>query len=472
MQPTTTPTTAAPFIFVQGSALLDVVSTLEDTAHPLGVYGTTQLGFGGVGYNIAINLKVLGSRVTLMSSMNRGPLAQMILAELKSFNIRSHIWFDDTLPDGIYCGHFKHGEEGNFVCCNPDELVPVADDFIARGMANAACAIACCSFETSSLNAMIRLANKQKIPFFLSGVGPKMALRVAELRGKIDYIFLNKREVDTLVQYRGDLYQTWHDVAKRHHATLVVTQGAQGVSVISPHGAQTHYPVTQKDVNGNAFGAGDLFMAGMVHNHFTLYMPLPQALHQAVEKVADILTRRDANIGTLNPFEVHINATIDKAHRDALTGVFNRHGIEQYIAARNLKRETIHALLIDVDFFKKINDTHGHAVGDEVLQSVAQILTDHVRYGDVVGRWGGEEFVCLLTGLDLSGALDVAERIRSHIAAHVHGSAAVRATVSIGVSSIAEGDVFRTFLNRADVALYQAKEQGRNRVVCASGAQN
>jgi diguanylate cyclase (GGDEF)-like protein len=136
-------------------------------------------------------------------------------------------------------------------------------------------------------------------------------------------------------------------------------------------------------------------------------------------------------------------------------------------------------LLIDLDHFKWLNDAHGHLVGDAALLSVADQLRRELRKSDVVGRFGGEEFVVLLPGLDVKSAIDVAERIRNRIGGvHVSAlgvsgtfddSARNRLSASIGVSHFpGHGQDLSELLHAADAALYHAKDSGRNRVEVAS----
>jgi two-component system cell cycle response regulator len=156
---------------------------------------------------------------------------------------------------------------------------------------------------------------------------------------------------------------------------------------------------------------------------------------------------------------------------DALTGLFNRRA---FVAAgrRELARARRHddalsVMLFDIDHFKKINDTHGHATGDRVLKAVGERLSTLARESDVCARWGGEEFVVLLTSTDLHGAATAAERVRSAMEAMSveddHGDL-VPVTASFGVATLGREDDLDTLVDRADRAMYQAKTSGRNRV--------
>ena len=128
--------------------------------------------------------------------------------------------------------------------------------------------------------------------------------------------------------------------------------------------------------------------------------------------------------------------------------------------------------MLDIDFFKPINDTHGHAFGDAVLQAVAKELTQGLREVDLLGRLGGEEFAAILPETDLQQAQQVAERVRNSVQALSFTSAdgsRVRLTLSIGVAARREGELrLEDLLARADRALYRAKAGGRNRTEIAA----
>ncbi|OFW43728.1 MAG: hypothetical protein A3J29_09705 [Acidobacteria bacterium RIFCSPLOWO2_12_FULL_67_14b] len=167
------------------------------------------------------------------------------------------------------------------------------------------------------------------------------------------------------------------------------------------------------------------------------------------------------------------------ALRDGLTGLLNRRALtDQAMAglARAKRKQHPFALaMVDIDHFKSVNDTYGHAAGDQVLSQLAARLTAAVRASDNVGRWGGEEFLVLLPESDREQALVAAERLRTLIEAapmRVEGDIQVKVTVSIGVGLSrdphASAIVLDTIIRTADDALYQAKAAGRNRVVVAA----
>lgn len=155
---------------------------------------------------------------------------------------------------------------------------------------------------------------------------------------------------------------------------------------------------------------------------------------------------------------------------DVLTGVSSRRRLED-VLERELDRarrgHPVSVILLDMDRFKSVNDRHGHEAGDDVLRSVARVLQQVTRLSDVIGRWGGEEFLVVCTDTDLEGATRLAERLAAALRESpvpVVG----QATASFGVAQAVEGDTLRDFIDRADLALYRAKEAGRDRVVAAA----
>jgi len=165
--------------------------------------------------------------------------------------------------------------------------------------------------------------------------------------------------------------------------------------------------------------------------------------------------------------------TETRAARDGLTGAMNRacftrHAVREIGQHRSFKNR-VSLLFIDVDHFKRINDTYGHETGDHVLKRIIRLARCCLRSGDTVARWGGEEFVVLLPATDLSGALLIAEKIRYRIEYERFDALAtgLRVTVSIGCAEISSSEGLDELVARADGALYAAKHQGRNQTAAA-----
>lgn len=163
----------------------------------------------------------------------------------------------------------------------------------------------------------------------------------------------------------------------------------------------------------------------------------------------------------------------EMATRDRLTGIANRHLFDMIFEhlSHNIKRypRPVSLVSIDIDHFKRINDSHGHQAGDMVLQAVSRAIQRHTRQSDTLCRWGGEEFILLLDNCALEEAANRADIIRQAIRDHsvAFGRNQIRVTLSMGVTELVPGEDLEPFLARADAALYQAKEGGRDQVVPA-----
>jgi diguanylate cyclase (GGDEF)-like protein len=192
------------------------------------------------------------------------------------------------------------------------------------------------------------------------------------------------------------------------------------------------------------------------------------SLERKVEERTTELSAANERLSVLNRELEEISIT------DGLTKIYNRRYFNERLR-QELKRVSrygppLSILMIDIDHFKKVNDTWGHQAGDTVLSGVAGLIKDRLRETDLIARYGGEEFCLLATGTDQAGVQVLAERVRKLVQSTVfeHGGKAIAVTVSIGVCTWEPSlrDDQEELIRRADSALYRAKEQGRNRV-CA-----
>ncbi len=173
-------------------------------------------------------------------------------------------------------------------------------------------------------------------------------------------------------------------------------------------------------------------------------------------------------------------------YKDPLTGAFNRRGftdgVEKMIAAVGKSQAhgrskdkfnltMLSIIMLDVDNFKKLNDTYGHDAGDAALKLVAKTLEDHVRQSDFVGRWGGEEFVIALLGANEHDGYIVAEHLRQEIASQTlrYKNKKITMSASFGAAELKQKDTLESLIKKADKAMYSAKTTGKNKVVKFSG---
>ena len=158
------------------------------------------------------------------------------------------------------------------------------------------------------------------------------------------------------------------------------------------------------------------------------------------------------------------------AQLDSLTGINNRAAMDRCLE-RELELAHRHdhflsLMIVDVDHFKRINDTLGHSAGDAVLKTLTTCMKETMRVSDMIFRYGGEEFALVLSGTDLDGARQMGERVRAAVAAYpfVYNNKKIEVTVSIGVANLGRRDSANRLFNKSDAALYQAKKAGRNQV--------
>ncbi|NMF91225.1 GGDEF domain-containing protein [Aromatoleum petrolei] len=213
----------------------------------------------------------------------------------------------------------------------------------------------------------------------------------------------------------------------------------------------------------------------VAYQHLRLY---PMVASAALP-VAEVLERWHKRVITVFVLWLALSATIvavarraaavsriqlEHASIDGLTGVYNRRSIMACADAFENKpdrRGELSMLMIDIDHFKEINDTYGHLAGDEAIRSISHLLRDEVRASDVVGRYGGEEFLVLMPDTGTEGAVHVAEKLRSAVAARIESPRPI--TISVGVATTIRGQrSLAQTLACADTALYEAKQAGRN----------
>jgi diguanylate cyclase (GGDEF)-like protein len=220
---------------------------------------------------------------------------------------------------------------------------------------------------------------------------------------------------------------------------------------------------TEMKVSGLTLGAND-------------YISKPFKAEELLARVrVAIRLKRERDKLRTSAEEATVRAEVaqERAMTDALTGLLNRYGLQHVLAREHAEtrryNRPLSCLMIDLDNFKTINDTYGHTIGDLALRQVAGILSEAVRGSDTVFRYGGEEFLVLLPETDLEGAAALGEKIRATASSRPFGEGynVFNLTLSAGASSLCDNESGNDMIARADMALYQAKEQGRNRVESA-----
>lgn len=202
---------------------------------------------------------------------------------------------------------------------------------------------------------------------------------------------------------------------------------------------------------------------------------IPDEVMEKIQKnIEEIITNfpvpEDNKLDVIKKINFMYSRTRYLSLTDALTGLYNRRHFDNTVEREFLRSKRyggdLTIAIIDIDFFKKINDTYGHLCGDYVLKEVAYLISDNFRKTDLVFRYGGEEFVALLTETSLESAKIPLERLRKKIenSDFIYDGQKINVTVSIG-ASVNNAKTVTEFLDNADKALYKAKNAGRNKLI-------
>lgn len=312
------------------------------------------------------------------------------------------------------------------------------------------------------------------------------------IRGKLNDFTLQARAVDPISEnlkaiatQEVERANTRIVLASRVSAAVIILMAVVGLGFVLLVAAILHASVTRKLVALTHFAeqmrAGHFETAVDLDSHDEVgilaasFKDMAERMRQLFDNLEQIVQQRTAELTEARDRLEVLVAELDDKNRaleilsvtDRLTGLANRRKLESSLQAELLRSrrygKDVSIMLLDIDLFKSVNDTHGHQAGDAVLVRLAELLRSNARETDIVGRWGGEEFliICPETSLLLVTAL--AERYRSEMERCDFGQVGT-ITASFGVTCIQDGDTVPRIIRRADQALYRAKETGRNRV--------
>ena len=456
-------------VFVAGSAHLDVLAKITGDDIAIDKIGHVAIEIGGSACNIATNLAALGLKPRLLTAMQENsPYSGIIMAHLRAQGVDVRVINHDDMPAAVFSAHIGlDGEMLSAVSSMPVETAVFQDDDVREAMKGAKCAILECNLSSSTLNQFTRIAHEIGIPVFVASVSEEKSLRVNEVKHPLAAVFMNRRE-SAYFGRRAVASTSLPVIANHIGCALVVTRDMDGVTIIEGD-SETLVPPPAIPENVNKLGAGDALLAATVAHHVFGAMSLPESVKKATSFAIKIIGMQNCNAGQGHAIEKALITLDHLATRDPMTGLNNRRSGEQIISNAHVNALSTNSrysvLMVDIDHFKKVNDTYGHDVGDEAIKIVAGVLSNAVRGGDIACRWGGEEFLCILNGADKSTAISVAERIRTSVELAVVPVAG-KVTVSIGVATCctATQDVAQ-IVKAADQGLYEAKQNGRNRVM-------
>jgi diguanylate cyclase len=327
-------------------------------------------------------------------------------------------------------------------------------------------------YATTVADKAIRLMSQQSVPvtpgnfsvWFEYAMGTSPALRKT-----IDILIGNKRKFDASVN--RELYATYINPQSDAYATADFPEQLRGVI------SSTRKFITAAISDNRT----QIEALGHVSSQFqTNNDPTP-----IIEKLVAELARANARAATLetnflmtaqelDKIRDSLKAAVERSNTDSLTGLANRRSMDEFFRSAQIVAmkadEPLSVLMIDIDHFKKFNDTYGHQVGDQVLRLVAKVLQENVGENGLAARYGGEELIAVLPGTYLAACTEIAERIRLRISEgrltrRTTGQAISSVTVSIGVAQFRLPESAETLIERCDRGLYQAKRLGRNRTI-------
>ena len=329
-------------------------------------------------------------------------------------------------------------------------------------------------YATSAAEQAIRLMAEQRVPATPNNfhVWFKYALGSSpDLKRTIDILIGNKRKFDAATN--RDLFATYTGSQVVAEEVVLNNASQQLHSVLTSARQFLDTAIADNRTQMRAISdAADRTEAGV--DPRSLVEQLVSELAKAAARAAKLEASFSEKTRELDTIRDSLNKSEERAKTDTLTGLPNRRALDEFFRKAQMAAmetgETLSILLIDIDHFKKFNDNYGHVVGDQVLRLVANTLRERVRGIDLPARYGGEELIAVLPGVDLATCMAVAERIRRSIserpiARRSTGEILPGVTVSIGVGQFQFGEAMADLIDRCDRALYLAKKSGRNRVV-------
>ena len=294
-----------------------------------------------------------------------------------------------------------------------------------------------------------------------------------------------RTDIDQLVQFGTVLDEKSTAELFRKHISEIDAQAARRVSpVFQKIMSDMARSASQAGDDGDQFGhvlekwSEGLTAAQMdVANDVDILLQHTRSVSESVISLKRLLRESQREIEQLRQ---EVSKARGDALSDSLSGLANRKGFDMALAeclasAGEAEENGPSLLIIDIDFFKRVNDSYGHLFGDRVIQAVSEILKNNVKGQDTAARYGGEEFVILLPGTPLAGARHLAEKIRTtveklRIRRADNRDVVANITVSLGVASYQKGESASEFVTRADRALYASKHLGRNRSTVATAS--
>lgn len=447
--------------------------------------GDVRMDIGGTGGNIAINCAALGVPVRFCTALNPGAHSRIIVEHMEGSGIELVV-HQAQLPAAVQVVELDdEGSQVRSIASLPIEAANLDDDWIASALDGALMVYADCYLCAATLVRIASAAEAARIPFFIASVSPDRTLRAAmaiQNGALCAGLFMTRRDANflkqTMDQAEDDASPApeWlrntqprkpmsdSDLSGFLGCRLIISDISSGAVLIDEHGERGIPGGNSREAVRSLMGAAEALMAGVMCSALTGSKSVAKSLDSAVRTAAAVAARDNSNLSQPLALDRAIDAYREGAQKDGLTRLLNRSSAaaigERHIERAILRNKPLAVIVLDIDHFKSVNDTWGHAKGDEVIAGVARVASEAMRETDICARWGGEEFVCILPGASLDVAHRIAERIRQQVQSTIKEPREI--TVSLGVALLQPGERLPSLVARADAALYFAKRSGRN----------
>lgn len=452
-------------IVVAGAAQLELLARSAPRSHGAG--GSLSIEVGGAACRAAIEAAQCGAEVRLLTAMNDSAYSHLIASHLAGYGVETRIDYREELATGGCSAHLDgRGRLVSAVRANPLERVAGFDKTVAAAaLAGASALVLAGELSGSAITQLARLALERGIRVYGVGAPEGAAERFAPVAARLRALFIAQREWRRL---RGRGSRAKARVARALSLANVLTDKQSTLCMRLADGMPER-------LTRAASPGLERLAARAVTLHELHGLDLPEALRRSpwigAAPSPSQPTHASAPSGAL---EQALGRFMQQALYDSLTGALNRASTEWELhqlleRRRGLTDCALAVLMLDIDHFKSVNDTYGHAAGDAVIAEVCRLARGCLRSADFIGRWGGEEFIAVLPGARRAQAEAVAERMRGAIESGIRSPRPV--TVSIGVADTDNGAAgMQNLIERADRALYAAKREGRNCVRYARAA--
>jgi len=459
-------------LLVCGSVHVSVLATVTDQKDEKNKNGRIVFDIGGVANDIASAAREAGTSVRLLTALaDRSPYTKIIVEHLNLLGIEKAVRYEKGLTDPAVCAIVdENGKISSSVSSTAIDSVFFPAEFIHSALFGASG----CAIDTSLSDLAIRTiaqkANEMHIPVFICASSVSGFAKIKMANASFAAIFTNKVTIDSLL--KGDLGSSVYHIASSADSLsrlfgcpLIISKEDEGVSVARPDGGiEENFSAININVDGKDYHGADSALSAytlvhLLYSRRSLKDSLKIAVQAVEERAQDRYLKISAGGGGLSQA---LNGINKEASLDHLTKLPNRSAAVRKINKLIESGSKFFVAMVDVDHFKRVNDQFGHNVGDEALVLISAALSKAMRDHDFCSRWGGEEFLVVISNgsNSIEDAHATMERVRKSIESIKWSKQAL--TVSIGLAA-ADSNIEKS-IGRADEALYLSKTAGRNKV--------